>query len=544
MTGPSRVTERRQPSSRLTEQASRSTLGLIVLSNLLLGSSIAAGFAGATYYEETFRPQFHFTPARNWMNDPNGLVHYKGEYHLFYQYNPFGDEWGHMSWGHAISRDLVHWEHLPVAIPEQNGVMIFSGSAVVDWRNSSGFCRTADPGDRSCLVAVYTGYTGKEQNQNVAYSNDRGRTWTQYPANPVIDLHLADFRDPKVFWHKASRKWIMVTVLSPQHKVRFFASTDLKHWRPLSDFGPAGAVGGVWECPDLFELTVDGEPDLTRWVLSVNLNPGGVAGGSGDQYFIGRFDGKSFSDENPSKQVLWADYGKDFYASTSFSDIPSSDGRHIWMGWLDNWEYAARVPTNPWRGAQSIPRVLKLRRFPEGIRLVQEPVAELRALRGRHVVVEKQTTRAANRMLESKEVRGETLEIETEVEPGEATEFGLRVRKGPSKETVVGIDREKSELFVDRTRSGDTGFDPKFPGRHTAPMHLADGQLITLRIFVDRSSVEVFGNDGQTVISDLVFPSPTSQGVEFYSKGGEARVVKLDIWNLKSAWEDLARPAK
>ena len=171
-------------------------------------------------------------------------------------------------------------------------------------------------------------------------------------------------------------------------------------------------------------------------------------------------------------------------------------------------------------------------------------MAELRALRGRHVVVEKQTTRAANRMLESKEVRGETLEIETEVEPGEATEFGLRVRKGPSKETVVGIDREKSELFVDRTRSGDTGFDPKFPGRHTAPMDLADGQLITLRIFVDRSSVEVFGNDGQTVISDLVFPSPTSQGVEFYSKGGEARVVKLDIWNLKSAWEDLARPAK
>jgi fructan beta-fructosidase len=443
-----------------------------------------------------------------------------------------------MSWGHAISRDLVHWEHLLVAIPEQNGVMIFSGSTVVDWQNSSGLCTTAE--DRSCLVAVYTGYTGKEQNQNVAYSNDQGRTWTKYPGNPVIDLHLADFRDPKMFWHRASHKWVMLTVLSPQHKVRFFASTDLKYWTPLSDFGPAGAVGGVWECPDLFELPLAGEPGQTRWVLNVNLNPGGIVGGSADQYFIGLFDGTKFTNENPKEQGLWADYGKDFYASTSFSDIPSSDGRRIWMGWLNNWEYAARVPTNPWRGAQSIPRVLKLRRFREGIRLVQEPVSELQALRGRHVVVENQSTGAANRLLNSKGVRGETLEIVAEVQPREATEFGFRVRKGPSEESVVGIDAQKSLLFVDRTGSGDTGFDPKFPGRHTAPLDLPAGQPIKLRIFVDRSSVEVFGNDGEKVISDLIFPSPASQGVEFYSEGGDARVVKLDIWNLKSAWEDLA----
>ncbi len=494
--------------------------------------------------KEAYRPQFHFSPEKNWMNDPNGLVYYKGEYHLCYQYNPFGNEWGHMSWGHAVSRDLVHWQHLPVAIPEENGVMIFSGSAVVDWHNSSGFCRTSDPQDRSCLVAIYTGYTGKEQNQNAAYSNDRGRTWTKYPGNPVIDLHLADFRDPKVFWHKAGRKWVMVTVLSPQHKVRFFGSTDLKHWTALSDFGPAGAVGGVWECPDLFELPVEGDPGHTRWVLSVNVNPGGAAGGAADQYFIGKFDGTRFTNENPDEQVLWADYGKDFYASTSFSDVPPSDGRRIWMGWLDNWEYAAHVPTSPWRGAQSIPRVVKLRRFPRGIRLLQEPVAELQALRGRHVAIEDQSTGAANRLLESRGVRGETLEIVAEIQPGQATEFGLRVRKGASEETVVGVDPGKSQLFIDRNRSGDTSFDPKFPGRHMAPMCLASGQPIKLHIFVDRSSAEVFGNDGKPVISDRIFPSRTSQGVEFYSKGGETRVVKLDIWNLKSAWEDSAWPGK
>jgi len=470
------------------------------------------------------------------MNDPNGLVYYKGEYHLFYQYNPFGNEWGHMSWGHAVSRDLVHWQDLPVAIPEANGVMIFSGSAVVDWHNSSGFCKTSDPQDRSCLVAVYAGYTGKEQNQNVAYSNDRGRTWTKYPGNPVIDLHLADFRDPKVFWHEGSNKWVMVTVLSPQHKVRFFASTDLKRWTLLSDFGPAGAVGGVWECPDLFELPIQGEPGQSRWVLSVNLNPGGVAGGSADQYFIGRFNGTSFTNENPDGQVLWADYGKDFYASTSFSDILPSDGRRIWMGWLDNWEYARRAPTSPWRGAQSIPRVVKLRRFRGGIRLTQEPVAELQALRRQHVSVEDQSFEAANRRLESKGVKAETFEIEADIEPRQATEFGLKVRQGPSEETVIGVDRERSQLFVDRTRSGDTSFDPKFPGRQAAPIELATGLPIRLHVFVDRSAVEVFANEGETVISDLIFPSPASQGIEFFSERSEARVLKLDIWSLKSSW--------
>ena len=511
-------------------------LVLFAVAWLLLSGCLTAGTEAAESYNEPHRPQFHFTPAKNWMNDPNGPVYYKGEYHLFYQYNPFGSDWGHMSWGHAVSRDLVHWQHLPVALAEENGIMMFSGSTVVDWHNSSGLCSSLGK-DSSCLVVIYTGYTGTLQTQNLAYSNDNGRTWTQYSGNPVIDLHLQDFRDPKVFWHEASHKWVMVTALSPQHKVRFFASTDLKHWTALSDFGAAGATGGVWECPDLFQLPVEGEPGQARWVLSVNLNPGSIAGGSGAQYFIGQFDGSTFTAENPKEQVLWADYGKDFYASTSFSDIRISDGRRIWVGWLANWAYAAKVPTYPWRGVQSIPRELKLKRFANGIRLIQQPVVELCTLRQQHTSLQGQNVTAANRLLKSKGVGGETLEILAEIDPGSAAEVGLRVRKGFDEETIIGVDTKQSKLFVDRTRSGDVGFDEKFPGRHAGPIRLADGKSVKLHIFVDRSSVEVFGNDGETVISDGIFPARTSEGMELYSQGGQARIVKLDVWNLRSAWQ-------
>jgi fructan beta-fructosidase len=514
---------------------------LLAFAGALFAGYSARALAANRLYDEQFRPQFHFTPPRNWMNDPNGPVYYEGEYHLFYQYNPFGNEWGHMSWGHAISRDLVHWRNLPVAIPERNGVMIFSGSAVVDWQNSSGLCNGPPALDGSCLVAVYTGATSKRQTQNLAYSHDRGRTWTAYVGNPVINLRLANFRDPKVFWYNPSRKWIMVVALPQWHRVRFFRSVDLTHWTALSDFGPAGAVGGVWECPDFFELPVAGEPRQTRWVLSVNLNPGGVAGGSGDQYFVGRFNGTTFTNSNPRTQVLWADYGKDFYASTSFSDIPPSDGRRIWIGWLDNWEYAARLPTYPWRGAMSIPRVLRLKRFPAGIRLVQEPVAELKMLRGQHLRIENQSAEAVNRAFQARRFRGETLEIEAEVQPEDSEEFGFRVRKSAAEQTVVGVDPRKSQLFVDRTRSGEISFDPRFAGRQTAPLDVAGRLPVRLHIFVDWSSVEVFANGGEAVISGLIFPSPASQSIEFYSVGGPAKIVKLDVWKLRSAWQASAR---
>lgn len=475
-----------------------------------------------------YRPMFHFTPAKNWMNDPNGTVFYHGEYHLFYQYNPFGMDWGHMSWGHAVSRDLIHWKDLPVALAEENGIMIFSGSAVVDWHNTSGLCQPHGK-DNSCLIAIYTGHTEHLQTQNIAYSNDDGRTWAKYSGNPVIDLHLAGFRDPKVFWHDATKKWVMVTVLAGQHKVRLFGSADLKNWTALSDFGPAAAVGGAWECPDLFPLAVENEPGQTRWLLSINIFPGGLTGGSGNQYFIGEFDGtKFFSAQN---ETLWADYGRDFYASTSFSDIPKSDGRRIWLGWLSNWEYAPKAPTNPWRGTQSIPRELKLKRFDDGLRLVQAPVAELHTLRHQHTHLKKLDVEAANRLLQAKNVQGETLEILAEFDLGDAVEAGFKVRKGPGEETVIGFDGKQRQLFVDRTRSGEIKFAEKFAGRHAAPVS-STGRRVRFHIFVDRSSVEVFANDGEIVISELVFPSAASQGLELYSLGSHATIKNLEIWNL------------
>src|ERR1700678_71220 len=487
-------------------------------------------------YQEDYRPQFHFTPAKNWMNDPNGPIYYEGEYHLFYQYNPLGIEWGHMSWGHAVSRDLVHWEPLPIALSEENGVMIFSGSTVVDWHNSSGFCRGTGTKTPSCLVAIYAGHSEKLETQNVAYSNDRGRTWTKYAGNPVIDLHLASFRDPKVFWHEGTHQWVMVTVLASQHKVRFFGSTDLKHWTALSDFGPAGATGGVWECPDLFPLPVDGDASQTKWVLSINL-PRGAGRGWGNQYFIGSFDGTTFSPESSAENPLWVDYGPDFYASTSFSDLPKSDRRRIWLGWLTSWEYAARVPPDPWRGAHSIPRQVKLKQFADGIRLVQQPIAELQVLRAPHTQVEHNSIVRESDVLKSKKVQGEMLEIAADISPEDATEFGIRVREGDGEETVIGVDTKKQTLFVDRSRSSGVSFDQHFASRDAGPITLAAGKSVKLHIFVDRESVEVFGNDGETVLSETIFPKQGTDEIELYSLGGRARVLKMDVWNLKSIYQ-------
>jgi levanase len=261
---------------------------------LALAAGTGVAQAQAPTYSEPYRPQFHFTPAQNWMNDPNGLVYYQGEYHLFFQYNPFGDTWGHMSWGHAVSRDLVHWQELPVAIPEQGNEMAFSGSAVVDSENTSGFGTSENPP----MVAVYTAAKPGNQSQALAYSTDRGRTWTRYAGNPVLDINSGEFRDPKVFWYEPERKWVMAVVLAVERKVQLYSSKNLKDWTYMSDFGPANAVGGVWECPDLFPLAVDGDPSKTKWVMVVNLNPGAIAGGSGGQYFVGDFDGTRFTADN------------------------------------------------------------------------------------------------------------------------------------------------------------------------------------------------------------------------------------------------------
>ena len=491
-------------------------------------SSRAAGF-----YDEPFRPLFHFSPAKDWMNDPNGLVFYDGEYHLFYQHNPFGDKWGHMSWGHAVSRDLVHWEHLPLALAEENGVMIFSGSAVVDWKNTSGFGQNGQPP----MVAIYTGhYTSKPlQNQNIAYSNDRGRTWTKFSGNPVLDIGARDFRDPKVSWHEPTKRWVMTVAWPAQRMVRFYASPNLKAWTHLSDFGPAGSTSGVWECPDLFPLPVG---QKTKWVLIVNVSSDAPAGGSGCQYFVGDFDGTQFTPDPAlpaGKAPLWADFGPDFYAAVSWSDIPQQDGRRLWLGWMSNWTYANDVPTSAWRNAMSIPRELSLRQIADGLRLLQKPVREMEKLRGAHYEFKGGSIAEANGWLKANSLHGNSLEIVVEFLPPGKGSQGLKLLQGPEEETVVGVDRDHGRIYLDRKRSGNVTFHPKFSGQHVAPLS-APGNRVRLHIFIDACSVEVFANNGEQVLTDLVFPSPGSDGLEFFAPTENARILAVDIWPLKSSW--------
>ena len=507
----------------------RSSLVLVFV--LLAGPLHAQDALG----REPFRPQFHFTPIRNWTNDPNGMVWYKGEWHLFYQHNPEGNTWGHMSWGHAVSRDLIHWEHLPVALAEEGGVMIFSGSAVVDRDNTSGLCQSTEPRDRSCLVALYTGHTDTNQSQHLAYSNDRGRTWTKFPGNPVLNVGMKDFRDPKVFWHASSKQWVMVVALPTQQRVRFYGSPNLTQWTPLGEFGPAGATNGLWECPDLFELPVEGRPGRSRWVLVVNFNPGAPAGGSGAQYFVGQFDGHSFTSDDAVSRTRFVDYGKDFYAGVTWSDVPRADGRRVWLGWMTNWEYANDEPTTPFRGAMTVPRELVLRRAGSDVVLAQRPVAELRTLRGTPQRFGPRAFGAGQDPLAGSGLRGRAMELLLDLSPGTAREVTLNIRSGPGEDTRIGYDAAKGELFVDRTRSGQVGFSPHFAGRHSAPVQLERGRL-RLHLFIDWSSVEVFVNGGTTVFTERIFPSPTSQGVSLSAVGGTARLNALEAWPLRSAF--------
>lgn len=476
-------------------------------------------------YDQPYRPQYHFSPREHWTNDPNGLVYFEGEYHLFFQYNPFGDEWGHMSWGHAVSPDLMHWQQLPVALPEQDGIMIFTGSTVIDEHNTSGFCA----GKKACMVAVYTGHTPQSgtrpalQTQNVAYSNDRGRTWTKYRGNPVLNLNMTDFRDPKVFWSRQSSQWVMAVSLPNDHKVRLYGSADLKKWKTLSEFGPAGATGGQWECPELFELPLAGVSSESRWVMKVGLNPGARGGGSGEQYFVGRFDGTRFTNDNPASLTLWTDYGKDCYCALTFNNLPHTHAP-VMLGWMDNWQYAAALPTSPWRGQMTIPRKLSLRRTADGIRMAQEPADELEKLKGETSVIRG-----------SAKTNGHSFELRSEMRLGSAQEVGWKLLAQDGNYTVVGYDRAAHTVFIDRTQSGVTGFSKDFPARSEAPLDLRDDDL-RLRVLVDRCSVEVFAGEGEIAITELVFPPGGADGIEIWTKGGEPGEVAASFSDLRSAW--------
>ncbi|TWE01029.1 levanase [Neobacillus bataviensis] len=488
------------------------------------------------YYTETYRPQFHFTPESNWMNDPNGMVYFEGEYHLFYQYHPYDTIWGPMHWGHAVSKDLIHWEHLPIALsPDENGA-IFSGSAVVDWNDSTGFFNGG-----SGLVAIFTHadqYSNSErprQRQSLAYSNDKGRTWNMYKGNPILsDISITDFRDPKVFWHENTKMWVMI--LAAGNHVRIYTSHDLKTWNFASEFGSdTGSQAGVWECPDLFELPVDGKNENKKWVMIVSIgNDAAYAEGSRTQYFIGDFDGSTFTNENSKETVHWLDFGRDNYAGVTWSDVPAEDGRRLFIGWMSNWKYANETPTKVWRSAMTLPRELNLVTTIDGVRISQTPITELETLR-------KENTKFENILINENvanvlsNIKGKAFELRAEFELETASVFGFKVRMSNDEKTIIGYNVTEKKLFIDRQNSGETSFNPFFACKHEAILEPKNNR-IKMQIFVDWSSVEVFANNGELVMTDLIFPDCNSQGLELFAVDGNVHLTSLDFYDLKSCW--------
>ena len=589
---------------------------------------------------EQYRPGYHFTPNENWMNDPNGMVYYEGEYHLFYQYNPFGNTWGHMSWGHAVSKDLIEWEHLPLALAEENDVMIFSGSAVVDWNNSSGFGIDNKPP----LVAIYTGHeeANRKQYQSIAYSNDKGRTWTKYTGNPVLDIGMKDFRDPKVFWYEPDQKWVMIVALSLERKLHLYSSIDLKQWSFMSEFGPENAVNGIWECPDLFEMkTNEGE---NKWVLGINLGRHSVAGGSGGQYLIGTFDGTEFkaNDEHfveekeyiPSSSFLatksrsktvsaqsqsllnesffsldedqmtyvsdsfnltadylnfsmatfassedqipnielwvdnqlirnsannelninewkawnveayrdqtaaikikkttnnseinividqihlsdraaysstettkWMDYGTDFYAAVSWSDVPKEDGRRIWIGWMNNWHYANQIPSGKWRSSMSIPRSLELVKKENGYELLQLPVEEIKKYRETVFESKEMSIKAFQSELNKLEL-SDQFEAEFEIDLTNTESLKMFFGDPVLPAILWEYDTQNHMVSTERLANGNEYFHPKFSNHQQFKVEAKSG-ILKIRFFVDRISLEIFHQNGAEVSTQLMYP--------------------------------------
>lgn len=521
----------------MRESNSLVTLSIIVLISLLTvvagcGSSDfspdSTGTADLASMEYTARPAYHFTPPANWMNDPNGLVYADGQYHLFYQHNPTQLVWGFIHWGHAVSTDLVHWTDLPSALaPDVLLGMPFSGSAVVDHERVSGLCGNTTA---ECVVAIFT-HDGQAQVQSIAASDDRARTFRLSPSNPVLaNPGLIDFRDPKVFFHEPTRRWIMV--LAAGNRVMLYGSRNLTAWAHLSTIGPNRLLGGdLLECPDMFELPVSNEPGVSRWVLKIDNNPGGRYGGSGSRYVVGDFDGEHFIPLTPSAQ--WVDYGPDFYAAQSFSNVPRTDGRRIWLAWMNNWAYARMLPTGSWRGAMTVPREVGLIRTPDGdYVLTQHPVVELQRMREAMPKVDLADRTIPTPGLPLPGLVGDTMEIELTLEPGSAREVGLVVRRGEGEETRVGYDAVRGTLFIDRSQSGFAPLRHILPPRHDAPLLPDQNGLITMTILLDRSSIELFSGDGRAVITDVVLAAPDSLGSRIFVEGGSTRLRSLRAWAL------------
>ncbi|MBN9383266.1 MAG: glycoside hydrolase family 32 protein [Chitinophagaceae bacterium] len=471
--------------------------------------------------KEPYRPQIHFTPGAHWMNDPNGLVYYNGVYHLFFQHYPGASNWGPMHWGHAISRDLIHWKREPIALYPDSLGYIFSGSAVVDKENTSGF----GVGGKVPLVAIFTHHdTARErarrvdvESQSIAYSLDEGKTWTKYGGNPVIkNPGVRDFRDPNVMWYAPTRRWILT--LAAQDRIIFYSSSDLKAWTKESEFGVGlGSHGGVWECPDLFALPVragglsSGGRDSV-WVLSVSIGWGGPNGGNGTQYFTGKFDGHVFIPDD--KEIKWVDHGRDDYAGVTWSN---TGNRRIFIGWMANGEYAGSVPTEVWRSGNTLPRELGIDKVNGRYFLVTKPVKELGILE-----------EGWKGFKDSVRIQAP---FELRLETGVVGSFKVVLSNDAGERVVIGFDKE---WYVDRRGAGREDFHKGFAGRHTAP-RISQSKTLSLALVVDVASLELFADGGLTVMSELVFPSKPYNKIEVVGEDGVV-MRTLRVTKLKGIW--------
>lgn len=474
-------------------------------------------------YNEKYRQVYHFTPQYGWMNDPNGMVYLDGEYHLFFQHNPYGSMWGNMHWGHAVSKDLKKWEYFSDAIVPDSLGAIFSGSAVIDKNNTAGFGENA-------MIAIYTSASG-EQTQSIAYSTDKGRTFTTYDKNPVIpNPGIPDFRDPKVFWHEASQKWIMS--LATSQTITFYASKDLKEWEMLSEFGEGiGNHDGVWECPDLFPLSFEGK---IKWILLVSINPGGPNGGSATQYFIGDFDGKTFkADSLP--YPLWLDYGRDNYAGVTWNNVPQTDRRIIFIGWMNNWNYADKTPTVHFRSSTTVPRELKLSHNKDHLILTAYPVKEMFDLRSDMAEVEEVRLDDKNKIFAvDKLFRNckDSYEIEMTLQPDNASEFGFKLKNRYNEELVFMFDAKQEILTVDRLKSGKVDFSDKFAdNKIVAP--ISNKKRYKIRLLIDAASSELFVDEGEVVLTNIIYPSEPYNTLEFNTNEGSVNISGIKVYCLK-----------
>jgi len=519
-------------------------LGLIITScNREISESISTAF------QEPHRPQFHFSPPEKWMNDPNGMVYYEGEYHLFYQHYPDSNVWGPMHWGHAVSKDLVHWEHLPIAIYPDSLGYIFSGSAVIDLNNTSGLGSPGNPP----MVAIFTYHnpegerSGRQdfQYQGIAYSLDKGRTWTKYAGNPVVPNteSIRDFRDPKVIWHELTQQWIMV--FAAYDHVKLWASPDLIHWKLLSNFGKnAGSHSGVWECPDMFPMQVEGSTD-TKWVILSSINPGGPSGGSATQYFVGDFDGKKFElDPEFAKEVtkgkgVWLDGGRDNYAGVTWSDIPASDGRRLFMGWMSNWDYAQVVPTTVWRSAMTLPRELTLHQTPGGYRIFSCPVKQLQSLRGTRAAI---PGTAIEGILDLstplKGISPAAMELKLDfIYSGTEADFGVELSNEKGDIYRIGFDAARKVWYSDRSRSGKNNFSESFAGPRPAEAPRVSGnKTVRFHLFFDSASAELFADDGANVLTEIFFPQEPFSKVKVYAGKGKVKLIGGEGFALRGIW--------